>query len=274
MSDGRDIPRWRDDEMRAYLLGTLDAGRQTSLEEQIFDDEEAYDALLDARYDLLDDYARGTLPAVERERVAQRLVGQRGEDALAELLARRQPMPAPGVEPNRLWRRSRLRRPHPRLLRQLAAAAVAMLAIGAAWLALDNNRLRRDLSRAAVIPPDDAASRAVSGVVARIELAPQTIRSQTAQDVTIPPSALVVDIVVPMDEIVPEYRVVLEGRNGALRTERRLTPGPDGALHVRLEAESLSGGSYELLVYAGPGTAAPLVSAIPFRVVPSRLNAP
>jgi hypothetical protein len=261
MSDGRETARWRDEEMRAYLLGTLSPGRRTSLEELIFDDEEAYDALLDARYDLLDDYARGTLPASEREQVARQLLSGTADEGIAGLLSRRQP-PVPRVEQARM-EPARSRRRDQRLL---IAAAVAVLAVGAAvWFALDNSRLRRDLSRAVDSRPPVGAS-APGDVVARIELTPQTTRSQTAQEVTSPPTALVVDIVVPVEEIAAEYRVALEGRNGALRTEWRLTRAPDGALHLRLAAELLSAGVYELLVYAGAAADSPLVTAIPFRV--------
>jgi hypothetical protein len=261
MSNGRDPVGTDRDEMRAYLLGSLSADRQASLEEAIFDDDEAYDAVLDEWYDLLDDYARGTLPASERELVERRLLGDRVQNALrvADLLARRRSPALAGEVAAPLP-------PRKRDWRLLATAAVAVLAIGTAVrVALDNDRLRNELSRAAapVVPAADAGDR-----VARIELTPRTTRSDAPQEVSIPPSATVIEMVVPVDETAAEYRATLEGRDGVLWTERRLSRAPDGALHVWLRAAQLTDGAYELLVYGGPLPDAPLVAAVPFLVAP------
>jgi hypothetical protein len=261
MSDGRDTARRRDEEMRAYLLGTLATTRKAWLEEQIFEDEEAYDALLDARYDLLDDYARGALSASEREQVERRLLDRASEDALglADLLAARHP---PSQAPDGEEKRSR-----PLDRRLLAVAAVALLAIGASiWLALDNRRLRVDLARVTSAPADMPRPAGADGRIARLELTPQTTRSDAAPVMTIPPAAAVVEVVIPVDETAPEYRATLEGRDGVVWTERRITRAPDGALHLWLAAGRIPDGAYELLVYRGPSADAPLAAAIPFQI--------
>ena len=201
MTDGRDTARWTDEEMRAYLLDTLGADRKAALEEQIFDDEHAYEALLDARYDLLDDYARDVLSPPERGQVERRLLDAAGESALglADLLARRQPLPALQVAHDRPSRRGGQR------LLVLAAAAALVMAVGVAtWLALDNRRLRADLARVTAVPPVVPRPAAADGLVARLELTPRTTRSAAAPEFTIAPAAAVVEVVVPVDEIAPD----------------------------------------------------------------------
>lgn len=54
------------EEMRAYLLGTLDAHRRTIFEERFLRDPEVYEELLAAEEELIDEYVAGDLSEVER----------------------------------------------------------------------------------------------------------------------------------------------------------------------------------------------------------------
>ncbi len=57
------------EKLTAYLLGKLSAEEQDALAEQYFIDDELYDQLLEVKADLIDQYARGQLPAADRLRL-------------------------------------------------------------------------------------------------------------------------------------------------------------------------------------------------------------
>jgi anti-sigma factor RsiW len=54
------------EKLTAYLLGKLSAEEQDAVAEQYFIDDEFYDQLLEVKADLIDQYARGQLPAADR----------------------------------------------------------------------------------------------------------------------------------------------------------------------------------------------------------------
>jgi anti-sigma factor RsiW len=54
------------EKLTAYLLGKLSAEEQDAIAEQYFIDDELYDQLLEVKADLIDQYARGQLPAADR----------------------------------------------------------------------------------------------------------------------------------------------------------------------------------------------------------------
>ncbi|MGH9837538.1 MAG: hypothetical protein ACREEM_02005 [Blastocatellia bacterium] len=54
------------EKLTAYLLGRLPVEEQDALAEQYFTDDELFDRLLEVKADLMDQYARGQLPAADR----------------------------------------------------------------------------------------------------------------------------------------------------------------------------------------------------------------
>jgi hypothetical protein len=248
-------------------LGRLSADRRARLEDEIFDDEEAYDALMSVRYDLLDEYASGRLSDADRLQVEEQLLGA-GTDqamALAELLARRPARAAsdPGVEVA------------PRLVAQrwlplLAAAAVAVLAVGVSLrLASDNRRLRADLDRARDAAAGRSATPPPLSALARVSLAAGTTRGAgDVPAVSIAADARGVEFVLAIGEPRPEYRVALEGRGGRLWSQRQAVRDADGAIHVWVPRSLLADGAYEVLVLDGPADDAPLLQTVPFQVRP------
>jgi hypothetical protein len=263
MSDGRDVQTGRDEEMRAFLLGRLSGDRRAQLEEQFFDDEDAYDALMSVRYDLLDEYANGRLSEADRLQVEERLLGAGADDAmaLAELLARR-PALAAGDDRMAVAAQPPLRR----WLPLLATAAVAILAVGVSLrLASDNRRLQADLVGAR----EAAAGRPVAPppvpTIARVALSAGTTRGAEVPVVTIAADALVVEFILAVGEPRPEYRVALEGRGGRLWSQRQASRNADGAIHVWIPRSLLADSAYELLVLDGPAEGAPLLETFPFQ---------
>jgi hypothetical protein len=265
MSDGRDVQTGPDDEMRAFLLGRLSDDRRAHVEEQVFDDEEAYDALMSVRYDLLDDYASGRLSEADRLRVEERLLGAGTDDTrvLAEVLARRTARAA-GDERGAIAPRPALRR----WLPLVAAAAVAVLAAGVSLrLASDNRRLRADLDRAREAATARPVAPPPASPIARVALSAGTTRGAgDVPVVTIAPDAVLVEFVLAVDEPRPEYRVALDGRGGRLWSQRRATRDAEGAIHVWLPRSLLADTGYELLVLDGPTEDAPLLQTFPFQV--------
>jgi hypothetical protein len=65
---------FNDQQIRERLLHRLDPVQSDGMDEYLFADETFADRLSDARYDLLDDYARGKLSADERARVERHLL--------------------------------------------------------------------------------------------------------------------------------------------------------------------------------------------------------
>jgi hypothetical protein len=271
MSDGRDVQPLRDEEMRAFLLGRLSDDRRAQLEERVFDDEDAYEALMSVRYDLLDEYASGRLSEADRLHVEERVLGAGAHDAmaLAELLARR-PARA-GVDDTVAVTP---RRSLGRWLPLVAAAAVAILAVGVSLrMVTENRRLRADLDRAlgaATAPPVASAG---ASAIARVALSPGTTRG--AGDIpviAIAADALLVEFVLPVGESRPEYRVALEGRGGRIWSQRQAARDAGGAIRVWLPRSLLADSAYELLVLDGPAEDAPLLLTFPFqaRTVPAQ----
>jgi hypothetical protein len=252
-----------DNEMRAFLLGEMPADEGARLEARIFEDESAYDALLEARYDLVDDYVRNELSPVERRQVERRVLGTIEPEAmtLAEALARHRSSagsaPAgPAASPDRA------ERPDWRVWAAAAAAVVAMATAGS--LLVENRRLTADLDAARQTPAP--APPASSPSIASLRLSAQTTRSAEVAAATIPPDAQIVDVALSVDEALPSYQVAIEGRQGRVWFQRLAGRGTDGAVHVWVPAAVLPDDLVEFLVYGGPADTAPLLGAYPVRI--------
>jgi hypothetical protein len=120
--------------LNAYLLHQLPESEREALEDRWMEDSALYQQLRDAEAELLDAYARGTLPPADRERVAKYLLDspvQRRKLRFAQTLVDALPAPA---RPSIAWRGI------------AAAAAIVLLAASTSWLVWQNAGLRRELA--------------------------------------------------------------------------------------------------------------------------------
>src|SRR5688572_19090965 len=135
-----------------YLLGDLPEDERVAIEQQYFQDDDLYEALLAVENELAYDYAAGVLTPAERKRFEKRFLStaaQRGRVERARSVL-------PGVGPLR-----------PRLTGlwwSVAAAAALVLAVGG-WLVVDlaqrsDQRERAARAGATVAAPDPGAARA------------------------------------------------------------------------------------------------------------------
>src|SRR6267154_5173098 len=80
-----------DDAIARYLLGLLTDEERSAVQERLFQDEDYFDRIRAAEYELLDAYSRGELPASERELVENSLLlseaGRRKLDFAREFAA-------------------------------------------------------------------------------------------------------------------------------------------------------------------------------------------
>ena len=77
-----------EEQRRRYLVGDLTEEEKRAIEEQYFTDDEAFERLLAAEDDVVDEYVRGSLSPDERQRAAQRLASDPRKTAFARALAR------------------------------------------------------------------------------------------------------------------------------------------------------------------------------------------
>jgi hypothetical protein len=136
---------------RRYLVGDLTEEEKRAIEEQYFTDDEAFERLLAAEDDVVDEYVRGSLSPDERQRAAQRLASDPRKTAFARALARwtelsrsdsaKDLRPQPALQFRRSVRTARW---------VSAIAAVCAILAGAAvlWLSSERSNLRSELARA------------------------------------------------------------------------------------------------------------------------------
>jgi len=150
--------------LRRYLLDDLPADERDALEVELLADGDAFQAMLAAEDDLLDDYARGTLTGADREAFAAHFLarsGSAGRIAFARGLqaiggeptaaasdgpvtAERRPASVPWSERLSAWLGGLV--PAPALRLAVAAAAVALVAV-AGYSAWQTAALHRQVAR-------------------------------------------------------------------------------------------------------------------------------
>ena len=146
--------------MIAYLLHKLPDSQREAFEDRWMEDSELYEQLQDIEAELLDDYASGALPPEDRDLVTRHLLGDPVQDRKL-LFARtlRTAFPAP-ARPRVPWRG------------YAAAAAIVILAAGAALLGWRNLAMRAELSAMANRPvPAPSSATAPPANVASIYVA-------------------------------------------------------------------------------------------------------
>ncbi|MCI0388291.1 MAG: hypothetical protein MOB07_05945 [Acidobacteria bacterium] len=149
----------KDEEIVRYLLGGMSDAEQVALEEAFVSDPQTFTLVADVENDLIDDYVRSRLEPGQRELFERNFLsspGQRQRVEIARALL-------PGLDRTETARENHsaiienpARRQRffsfsfiPQLAFRLAAAvAILLVAIGWAWLLLENTRLRQELGAA------------------------------------------------------------------------------------------------------------------------------
>jgi len=251
-------------EFADYLLDRLGAEARTRMQERLFRDDEAFDALLDAENDLLAEYAAGTLSAADRRAVEERLIHapqQQNKLRVARLLARRDA--------------ARSRRPlHWRAWTARAAAVLMAAAAIWGWSAYWRARsqaatLAERLSRMQALarPPANAAP-------ATLTLFPGSLRSPGAPGpfaVSGPVLQLQLVLNGAAATAAAAYRVEIRTRRGeVLWTETGLPPvsTPAGTwLSARIPVSALTAPALEAVVSAmSPGPPAGMATYYDFEI--------
>src|ERR1051325_2744301 len=147
-----------DEMMTRYLFGELSEAEQARLEERYFTDPATFDQLAQLETGLIDDYARGRLPAPMRARFERAYLhnpNRRARLKFGEALTARldQTAAPPVAEPASSraassWQgTSSLPTGGHRALAYLAATVLLLLASLSVWLFVESRRLRQDLAR-------------------------------------------------------------------------------------------------------------------------------
>jgi hypothetical protein len=265
-----------DSALTRYLCGTSTEEEKTSLEERFFREDDLFDQLLEAEDDLVDSFARGTLPSGLRDAFEKRVADSpalRERVAFARSLAR-------------VWTPAR-RRPVP-----LALAAAVILLVGSAWtflqiralrsetgqLTAENGRMRqeiaglREASREESLRNEARVAAAGPARIAAFTLAEGLTRGGAGANRFALPAgveALFLDVPVPSKEA-GRYRVSVETPEGRKIAVLEDLPGPSApsrTLRVALPASLLVDGDYVLSVHAASSGTATSLADYAFRIV-------
>ena len=250
-----------EEQMRSFLLGNMSEAQRREVEEEFFEQDEAYDRLQDSLNDLLDEYARGELDGEEQRRVEERLLDSprtRVKLRLARALAQRDTHVPAGAARERRFAYSRW-------LPALASAA----SIGAiAWLGFNDVQAHRELR--ARVPVETSLQ---TPGVATLLLHPQLVRgAETVPEVVLPAGRDLVQVQLLTDEVYASYAIEIEAQGrGRVWTQTGLARDTHGAVVLWLPANLITPGSYEFLLYGiGGGTgggARELLGSYPCRVL-------
>lgn len=266
-------------EIDAYLFNRLAATEREALEDRFFADEVFASQMLDRELDLVDALAAGELPdddaralaarleatatGRDRLRVARALRTRQRADA-GELVGRR--LVSPGVRPRSpaWWQ----------------VVGWTGLAAGAAWLAVDDVRLRQRLAQLNARPTPaavrvDRDPPAPPGPV-RAELS--AIRTRGRDQVTVvavPSGAEAVHLVLPGAGGAGRFDARVETSPGGelVAHQRNLVPTA-GAIDVWLSTVQVPDGDYEVLLLPAGSSGAGLLGQYAFRVQRGAVSSP
>jgi anti-sigma factor RsiW len=148
-----------------YLRGELSEEQEVELEKGFFRDEDLFERFLAVEADLLDAYARGEMPAPEREQFERRLLStprRRGRAEFAKIFAGL--TEEARVRRNAVAARSSFERSQSGLRRALgiSLAIAAALLVGVGWLLINIAQVRED--KALLERQREALQREVTGL--------------------------------------------------------------------------------------------------------------
>lgn len=145
------------DSIRRYLLGELPEQEREQVEQRLMTEDDLYQRLLLAEDDLIDEYVSGALSEHDREKFSRRLlrVPELRQDVRSTMALRKhaletgsQAAARDSPAPQLLSLFDRLRKFFMRPAIGVAFAAALLAAVGlAAWLAVQNSRLRQEVAR-------------------------------------------------------------------------------------------------------------------------------
>jgi hypothetical protein len=243
-----------DEAIARYLLGLSTDEERAAIQERLFEDEDYFDRIIAAEYELLDAYSRGEMPASERALMESSLLASeagRRKLEFSRALAASQKRPA---------------KQHPPYL-LIAAAVVAATVVGLLLTSRTNHNAIETRANPAVTAPQ--AQRAKPPVVFSILLTPGTTRG----------GAQIKRLEIPAGTHLVQLQLDLEGDShrafdATLKTtagtevweQTGFVPQPDGSVLCRIPASLLKSGSYELTLSATPGESAGIVAYYYFRI--------
>lgn len=226
-----------DRQLQRYLLGQLPPAERESVVERLTQDERYSDAAQAIEAELRDAFVRGELTPRDRQDFEQHLLRtgrQKEETALARHLVEALDRPlraAPSRAPRPAW---------------WTIAAAASLAVVAAWVELDNRKLRQDLE-------------AVRRTVPATAVTPPRAASPSAPEIA---SLYLSKIVVRGSDALP--KLVLSPQTQLARLE--IEPELNGQLHAQLEDSS---GKPVWMQELPSKTASPVQIWLPANVLPA-----
>ncbi len=237
-----------DDAIARYLFGLSSDEERSAIQERLFQDEDYFDRIRAAEYELLDAYSRGELPASERELVENSLLlsedGRRRLDFAREFAA---------VQ--------KRRRKHHAPYFLIAAAVVVATVVGLLFTIRKEHTAVE--TRATQVQP--AKPLAIFSVL----LTPGTTRGAgQIKRVSIPPGTAVLQLQLDLEgDRHPAYTATLKTTAGTQVWEQaNLRPQPDGSILCLIPASNFESGSYELTLDATSGMSLEVVAYYYFQI--------
>lgn len=239
-----------DGEFKDYLLGTLEAERRTTVEEQILLDPSVYEELLAVEEELIDRYLHGGLTDLERQKFETHFLttADRHKNLRFGKLLKRYMDAQPVVVPDPVAvRHTEQTVPAPSNFpvyltlsgrgRAIAAAIVIAACLGlffTGWLVVRKsaeNGARQNASRVMVV-----------------SLAPGSTRSDGAQRVPVPPRGVDLKLELETNKRFPNYKSQLFRESEPLQTDemKMEVKGDHNVVPLTITGEKLSPGQYSV----------------------------
>jgi hypothetical protein len=219
--------------IQRYLLGELPESEQEVLEQQYFTNQRLFDQIVQIENELVDNYARGLLPATTRDRFEKYYLAhpdRRSRAVFAEALATKldqdQEVEVPATATQTWLQRASAVLPGPRLAWAFSIA-VLLFAVLAGWFFIETRRLRQELARTeAERVTREQRERELQQQVANEQLRGEELSKELErlrmQQVTASPSPS------PEDKLASTFATLVLTIGGTRATD----PGPPAVLQV------------------------------------------
>jgi hypothetical protein len=234
--------RLEQEQLRLYLLGKLSEAERLEFEERLFADDDLEERLQEAEYDLLDDYARGSLPAGEHEAVQRRYPQQRLRVATTLSAVAR----SPRVRSRKAWP-------------LVAAAAVFLCALPAVHFYREASQLREELRAVAAVPPQPQAP------IATLALRTQTTRGSAPPLFTIPRGTSLIRIELNAEPGFEFYTLRIESAERGLVATQGV-PASAGVVRGYVSSDLLTPGDYDVVLSGTRAGQSELIATYPCRL--------